>query len=418
MGTALFTGVTALTANQRKLDVIAANIANVNTTGYRGARVLFQDLFSQTLSGARAPVARFGGTNPQQVGLGTRIASIDVDHGQGSLFTTGKSGDLAIQGNGFFVLSDGSASGQFFTRDGSFGVDVQGRLVDPATGFVVQGFTADSQGNIDPNQPVQDIVIPVGSQSLVRATENVDFTGNIDSESASGDVVTRTVQVFDSLGTERTFEVEFQLTDPPTNEWTWTVTSPDPDGTVDASSTGTITFDGNGDVDTVTGNTVTFNFNAGLPTTPTNPLEFDLNFDEITQLSDVSDLAVSSQDGFPRGTLEVFNIAQDGLINGVFSNGLTTVIGQVAVAGFANDGGLERVGDNFFRSTPGSGTPQIGQPNRGGRGSVSGGVLERSNVDLAREFSELIITQRAFQANARTITTSDTLLQETVNLIR
>ena len=138
----------------------------------------------------------------------------------------------------------------------------------------------------------------------------------------------------------------------------------------------------------------------------------------MTQLADASDVNVNSQDGFPRGTLEIFNISQNGVVNGVFSNGLTQVLGQVAIASFANNGGLERNGDNMFRASPGSGSPQIGQPGTGGRGSVGGGVLERSNVDLATEFSELIITQRAFQANARTITTADTLLQETVNLIR
>jgi flagellar hook protein FlgE len=420
MGTALFTGVSALTANQRKLDVIASNIANVNTTGYRSARVLFQDLFSQTLSGAKQPVARFGGTNPQQVGLGIRIASIDVNFAQGSLFTTGNAADLAIQGSGFFILNSGASSvANVFTRDGSFGVDVAGRLTDPATGFAVQGFVATTDGAIDPTQPIQDLIIPVGSQSLVRPTENVVFTGNIDSQSAVGDTVERTVQVFDSLGTPREITFTFELTAPgPPNEWTWSASSTDPDGSVNASSTGVLTFDGNGDLVSNTNSAVTFDFNAGLATEPVDPLVFNVGLDQMTQLADLDDITVLSQDGFPRGTLELFNIAQDGVINGIFSNGLTQVLGQVAVATFANENGIERIGDNYFRDSPGSGNPQIGQPNTGGRGGVSGGVLERSNVDLAREFSELIITQRAFQANARTITTSDTLLQETVNLIR
>lgn len=419
MGTALFTGVTALTANQRKLDVIASNIANVNTTGYRGARVLFQDLFSQTLSGARAPVGNSAGTNPQQVGLGMRIASIDVNHNQGSLFTTGNASDLAIQGQGFFILNSGGSAGNLYTRDGSFSVDVGGRLVDPATGFTVQGFVADNNGVVDPSQPVQDIIIPVGAQSITRATENVTFLGNIDSETAVGGTVARTIQVFDSLGTPRDITVTFTLTAPgPPNEWTWTAGSTDPDGTLNASSTGVLTFDGNGVLTSSTNDTVTFDFNAGLATEPIDPFVFDLDLTQVTQLADASDVNVASQDGFPRGTLEIFNISQNGVVNGVFSNGLTQVLGQVAVASFANNGGLERTGDNMFRSSPGSGTAQVGQPGTGGRGSVGGGVLERSNVDLATEFSELIITQRAFQANARTITTADTLLQETVNLIR
>lgn len=157
---------------------------------------------------------------------------------------------------------------------------------------------------------------------------------------------------------------------------------------------------------------------GALDSYPDTPFEFEINFSSVTELASDSDATVTNQDGFARGTLESFNIARDGTINGVFSNGLTRVIGQIALASFANVGGLERDGSNLFRDTPASGTPQIGLPNTGGRGQVSGGVLEGSNVDLGTEFSNMIVTQRGFQANARTITTADTLLQETVNLVR
>ncbi|HIJ66284.1 MAG TPA: flagellar hook-basal body complex protein, partial [Candidatus Hydrogenedentes bacterium] len=151
---------------------------------------------------------------------------------------------------------------------------------------------------------------------------------------------------------------------------------------------------------------------------PVTPFEFNLDFTDVTELSADSDVSMSNQDGYPRGTLESFNIGEDGTINGVFTNGLTRVLGQVALATFANVGGLSRSGNNTFRDTPASGSPQIGLPNAGGRGQVSGGVLEGSNVDLGTEFSNMIVTQRGFQANARTITAADTLLQETVNLVR
>lgn len=428
MGSALFTGVTALQVNQRTLDVIAANIANVNTTGYRGSRVLFQDLFSQTLSGPKQPTARFGGVNPQQVGLGVRIASIDVNHTQGSLFTTGIASDLAIQGNGFFILSPGEGS-NVYTRDGSFAIDQTGALTDPATGFVVQGFLADENGVIDPTGQLRDLTVPVGAQSLVRATSRVSLAGNVNSNTPSPAEIAadpqlnpqngsfqRTVRVFDSLGDSREITLTFTKTDN-TNEWTWAAT--DADLTTTVVGDGTIQFGPSGEFISVSNDLVSVNFDPPPGAAePIDPFEFTVDFTQLTQLASVSDAAVLNQNGFPRGTLELFNITQDGVINGIFSNGLTQTLGQVALATFSNNGGLERVGDNSFRDTPASGTPQVGLSGTGSRGTVTGGVLERSNVDLGVEFSNLIITQRAFQANARTITTSDTLLQEVVNLIR
>lgn len=417
MGSAIYAGVTGLQVHQRRLDVIASNIANVNTTGYRSARVLFQDLFSQTLAGPRAPIGNFGGSNPMQVGLGVRLASIDTNFGQGTLLTTGVASDLAIQGNGFFVLSDGT--GNVFTRDGSFDINGNGQLVDTATGFLVQGFQANGAGVID-TSTLGNLTIPVGGTSIVRATELATMIGNLDSNAAVGDTVARTIQVYDSLGTARSITVTFEKT-ATSNEWEWSLSSTDPDIATlapDAGTPGTIVFDASGNVTSGGLGNVTITFAAGLPETPVDPFLFDIDFASLTQLADETDVTLLNQDGYPRGTLEAFNIGNDGVINGVFSNGLTQVIGQVALANFANNGGLLRFGSNLFRETPSSGSAQIGLPNSGGRGTVSGGVLEGSNVDLGTEFSNLIVTQRGFQANARTITTADTLLQETVNLVR
>ncbi len=414
MGTAMFTGITGLLAHQRRLDVVANNIANVNTTGYRGARVLFQDLFSQTLEGGVAPSGNFGGTNPEQVGLGAGVASIDVDHAQGSLITTGAAADMAIQGNGFFVLSDGAT--QFFTRDGSFALNSEGVLIDPATGRRVQGYMADQNGVIDSAAKPTDITIPLGTEQLVRATENVVLTGNLSSDTASGDTVQRTIRVYDSLGTAR--DIELTLTkQPATGQWQWAGASSDPD-IQSVTGTGTVTFDANGDFQSVSNNQVTVNFAAGLPAMPANPLTLSLDFNELTQLAGDSDMTMASQDGYERGTLAGFNIARNGIINGIYTNGLMQQLGQVAVGTFTNVGGLNRAGNNSFLASPSSGPAQIGLANTGGRGEVSGGTLEQSNVDLGTEFSNMIITQRGFQANARTITAADTLLQETVNLVR
>ncbi len=419
MGTALFTGVTGLQAHQRRLDVVASNIANINTIGYRGSRVLFQDLFSQTLQGGSAPVGNFGGTNPQQIGLGVKIASIDVDHTQGSLITTGVSSDLAIQGNGFFVLSDGVRSA--FSRDGSFELNANGLLVEPGTGMRVQGYLADEQGVIDTNALVGDIAIPVGATGIVRPTSLVSLIGNLNSDETELTTVERTLEVFDSLGTPRIVTMTFTKSDSAVNEWSWA-------GSFDGQPVGfgAFTFESDGTLDpanTTTTGTIEVT-QAMLTADGTQPetLTFTVDFSALTHLSTGtevgSDVTVRNQDGFARGVLQSFNIGANGQINGVFSNGLTRVIAQVALANFSNVGGLSRDGNNTFLATPASGTAQIGAPESGGRGAVSGGVLENSNVDLGSEFSNLIITQRGFQANARTITAADTLLQETVNLVR
>ena len=414
MGTALFTAVTGLSTHQRRLDVIANNVANVNTTGYRGSRVFFQDQFSQTLEGAQAASGTFGGSNPSQVGLGVMLASIDTVFTQGSLVSTGVASDLAIQGSGFFILSDGSA--QYYTRDGSFSLNANGQLIDSATGLIVQGYLADNLGVIDPNAIVEDIVIPVGATSVVTATENVILNGNLNSDAAAGDTILRTVRTYDSLGTARDIVVTFTNTANP-DEWTWAASSTDPDISA-ITGTGTITFDTNGGVSSVTSTTVSVDFDNTIVGLPTDPFEFDLDFTNVTHLASDSDVAVQTQDGYPRGVLESFNFSQNGQINGVYTNGTARVLGQIALASFANNGGLVRVGDNMFRESPSSGLAQVGLASTGGRGSVSGGVLEGSNVDLATEFSDLIITQRGYQANARTITVADTMLQETVNLVR
>jgi len=270
--------------------------------------------------------------------------------------------------------------------------------------------------------------VPVGGTAIVRATENVDMVGNLDSDEfqysvgppEAGGIVQRTIRVYDSLGAARDIQLTFTKT-ANNNEWAW-VAEYDNGGGLAALTTGSgnIQFDAYGQVQTGgTGTIEITNAELGaLDAYPVDPFSFTIDFSAMTQLAAESDVTMSNQDGFPRGVLESFNIGSDGVINGVFTNGLTRVLGQVALASFANDGGLSRFGDNLFIDTASSGSPRVGLPNTGGRGQVSGGVLEGSNVDLGREFSNMIVTQRGFQANARTISASDTLLQETVNLVR
>ncbi len=416
MSVALYTGVSGLLAHQRRLDVVAANIANINTVGYRSSRVIFQDLFSTTLHGGSGAVGGFGGINPQQVGLGVGTASIDVDHGEGSLINTGISSDLAIQGNGFFILYDGTETS--YTRDGSFKLNADGVLVDPSSGRRVQGWLADDLGVVDTEQPIADMVIPLGSTALARASTNASMIGNLEANAASGTVVTRTVQLYDSLGTPRDVLLTLTKEATPANTWTYAATFEGTD-----VGTGTLSFNSTGILPD--GTTAALDIPAALlNTTGAQPddLAITLDFSDVTQLAiegeTGSDISLQNQDGYPIGVLQSFTVGGNGEVTGVYDNGLRRDIGQIAVAGFANVGGLAREGDNGFVETSASGVAQIGPANSGGRGVVSGGVLENSNVDLGEEFSNLIVTQRGFQANSRTITAADTLLQETVNLIR
>ena len=425
MGIALFTGVSGLRAQQLKLDVVANNIANVNTIGYRGSRVLFEDLFSETLAGGSAPVDNFGGTNPTQVGLGVQIASVDVNQDQGSLITTGKASDLAIQGNGFFVLNNGTRT--TYTRDGSFSINANGVLYDPATGYKVQGYLAADDGTFPSGALPTDVQIPVGATGIVRATSQANFIGNLnptpDPTQPSGRVVSRTVEFFDSLGSSRLVNLTFTQDSANANTWNWQANYNN--GTTNPGvGSGTIKFNNDGTIDptTSTGTITVSAADMGNPIDAPSTMTVNVDFSKVTQLANgqdlSSDIALRNQDGFQRGVLQSFNISANGEINGVFTNGLTRTLAKVAVATFANVAGLLRDGQNAFTETPSSGAAQVGTATNGGRGTGSGGVLENYNVDLGTEFSNLIVTQRSFQANARTITAADTLLQETVNLVR
>lgn len=441
MGTALFTAVTGLAAHQSRMDVVANNISNVSTVGYRGSRADFQDVLSETLEAGSAANGNYGGSNPMQIGLGVTLGGITVNQTQGSVITTGVASDLMIDGNGFFILSDGTKN--LYTRDGSFDRNTDGVLIDPASGLKVQGWTADSDGKIDTNVTVSDVVIPEGSASIVKATQNAYLVGNLDSDAATGTTVVRTFRVYDSLGAARDVQVTFtkhvQITDNGTtyNTWKWKAeygTGNDVTN-VNSGESGVLLFDTNGvfqgegslsDADTYTARSALASQNeVSIPATlitdasqPVTPIEFSMDFSKLTSLSADSDASLNNQDGFARGVLQDFSVGTDGVITGEFSNGLTKVIGQVALASFGNVGGLSRSGSNAFVETASSGPAQIGAAKTGGRGSINGGELEGSNVDLATEFSNMILTQRGYQANARTITAADTLIQETVNLVR
>lgn len=404
----LFAGVSGLRNHQIRMDVVANNIANVNTTGYKMARVTFQDLFYQTLKGASAPQGDIGGTDPIQVGLGMIIGGINTIYTPGNFQYTGNPTDFAIQGDGFFIVTDGSKN--YFTRDGAFSIGLDGSLVNPNTGYKVLGWKAGINGVIDTSMPVEPIVIPKGQQMMAKATSNVKVVGNLDAQSDVGTTFSVPTTIYDSLGVSHTLRFTFEKTD--VNQWTVTA---EIDGNPVTGWSSTLVFRDDGTYDSLSSviNPISVTLPGGAA-----PLNITPDFSNITQLGGETSISISYQDGYPMGSLVDFTVSNTGVITGIYSNGLNQVLGQIALANFGNPGGLTRVGSNLFEVSVNSGEPLIGAPGTGGRGNLYVGALEMSNVDLASEFTNMIITQRGFQANSRIITTSDEMLQELVNLKR
>ena len=418
----MFAAISGLRGHQIMMDVIGNNIANVNTVGFKSGRVNFQDILSQTVHGATAPQGGLGSINPAQIGLGMTVAGIDVLQTQGNLQSTGKTTDMAIQGDGFFIESDGA--GTSYTRDGAFDIALDGSLANPASGMKVQGWQADAAGNIDITQPLTNITIPIGQRTTALATSKVSLTGNLDAGAVVGTAVPTTMTVFDSLGISHSVKVTFTKT--AANTWSWTATkdaadtgisiaqvAADPAATpaVLPVNNGVMTYTTSGIESTSTG-TLAFTFPDGA--TATTP---SIDMTQMTQFSGTSQPAGQSN-GFTSGTLVTFAVGNAGQLSGVYSNGQTQVLGEIALANFLNSAGLLRDGQNNFAATSASGAANIGTAGTGGRGTVTTGALEMSNVDLATQFTGMITAERGFQANGRVITTSDEMLQELVNLKR
>lgn len=424
MWQAMLSGVASLKAHQIKMNIIGNNIANINTVGYKGARAHFQDLMAQTLRAASRPSGVLGGTNPMQVGLGVKVGAIDTMPLQGALELTGRSTDLAIQGNGYFMLTNGRDV--VYTRDGAFGLDSSGFLVHRGTGWKVLGWRADPGGLIDTNQAITAssvLQFPVGSQAAVRQTSQVIYTGNLNANAGPGDQFSATVRVYDGLGGAHDITLTFRnrQSPPPAGappgavmSWDWEAT--EGSTSVGDFSTGTNTrlyFDSQGRLIGTTSQQITI-----TPTNGAAPFTVDLDLSQLTSLAAESVVQPVYQDGFPPGTLQEFTIGIDGTIQGVFSNGLSRPMGRIALSLFSNPAGLERLGNNTWRPTDNSGLPQIGAPTTGGLGEINAGYLEQSNVDLGSEFADMIVTQRGFQANTRIVSVVDELLADVVNMKR
>jgi flagellar hook protein FlgE len=397
----MFTAITALNLNQTFMDVISDNLANSNTPGYKESKVSFQSQFSQLMQVGAAPASGLGGTNPTQIGLGATLGYISPDFTQGTMTATNRNLDLAIEGEGFFVYRD--ATSQYFSRDGGLSMDASGTLVSASTGQRIQGWTSGSGGAIDPGMPLGDISIPIDT-SLARTTNNLSVGGNLDSTSPIGVGSEKyvTVGVYDTLGQVRSVTIQFTRTG--LSGWNWAVSS-------GGAGNGTLTFDTNGQITAGGGNFTIPPQNGSTGST------IALNTNNITQLATANSVTASSQDGLEAGTLSGFKIISNtGEIYGLYSNGLQQLIGQLGIAKFVNPPGLIRTGQNLFQTGLNSGVAQIGIAATAGRGTIASGYSEASNVDLATEFTSMILAQRGFQASARVITTSDQMLQELVNI--
>jgi flagellar hook protein FlgE len=414
----MFTAISSLGLHQKYLDIVSNNLANSNTTGYKSSRVLFQDQFSQMMHPGSAPTGTQGGTNPTQIGLGVRLGYVSGNFTQGTLQNTGRNMDLAVQGDGFFIY--GQDAGRRYSREGSLGLDAEGYLVNMATGLRAQGWLTGANG-IDTNAPVDDIQIE-SNTALAKVTENVLMGGNLSANADGGDTVDVTMGVYDSLGALQQVAVRFTrggAAGAPTNVWTWQVMDTSVTPPVNGTGDGTITFNANGQIDAA--NPPTVNNAAQIPGSDgaVDPFTVDIDFSHLTQLTSATSATVTSQDGLPAGSAsEIYISTQDGSISLVYSNGMVEQVGQVALARFTNPTGLLRSEGTAFMAGLNSGEPQIGAANSGGRGSIASGYLEASNVDMAQEFTNMILAQRGFQASSRVITTSDEILQELVNLKR
>jgi flagellar hook protein FlgE len=431
---AMLSGVASIKAHQSRMNVIGNNLANTSTTAYKGQRVNFADMMSQTTQGASGPTGTRGGVNPTQYGLGVYVGGTDVNFEQGGLSQTNRPTDLAIQGNGFFMTSNSLRMA--YTRDGSFDLDSTGVLTHQATGERILGWTADSTGAIDATVPLtasSTIAIPVGSMSTVKVTDSTSFSGNLDSTAAPTDSITTKLRVYDSLGGAHDVSLRVLNRQTPAaapaptgalSSWDWEMYEGDPaTGTLLGGSATAgnerLYFDANGSRVTSlavgTDNSITVG-----PATPGlyPPFSMDIKFPNISQLVAKSQINGIDQNGFPSGTLENYSISKDGVITGIFSNGLTRSLGQLGMAKFSNPEGMNRDGGNLFLQSNNSGNPLVGTANDSGMGTVNAGYLEQANVDMSGEMTDLIITQRGFQANTKIVTTVDEMLQELINIKR
>ena len=430
--TSLFSGVSGLNAFGTALSVVGNNVANMNTVGFKDSSVTFADVVSQSLGGA---------SSGSQVGRGVQVNNIRTQFTQGSFESTENGLDMAIEGDGFFILED-SAGTQFYTRAGVFSPNASG-LVENPDGLLLQGFQADSTGSLTAAVGSIDLS---STTSPPVATTTVNFVANVDSRATIPSAFSVTnpsgtsnfsssITVFDSLGNGHLIPVYFRksIESSSGNTWQWFAVVGGSDNAnssnAEIQANGTLTFQTDGALDTesaITYPTGGFDFSGGATQNQTIAFDFGTSvttdsgtgLDGVTQFGSTSAVLNQLQNGFAAGSLQSVSINQDGVVSGLFTNGTTRTVAQLALARFNAPGGLIGAGSNLYTASQDSGQPIVGVGNSSGMGSIFANSLELSNVDLAAQFVKMIEFQRGFQANSRIITVTDEMLTELVNLKR
>lgn len=426
----MLAAVSGIDANQTYLDVIGNNIANSNTTAYKSQDVGFTDLLAEQIAGASGPTSTSGGINPESIGAGVEVGAVSEDDTQGAIQQTNVPSDVAIQGNGYLMAS--LAGQTFYTRDGQLTVDANGDLTAP-NGALIQGWEADSSGNIDTDAPTTAVTIPTSSTLPANATTEVTLGGNLPAGDSSP--VSFTYDAYDSLGDVVPITYTFTPVSGSPDTWNIQATVPDGSGGTDdlfgsgGTDLPTVTFT-SGQISAMTTDGTTAlaansdgSYSLPVTTMPGSPYQFgsgatlDLDFPSpssngaVTQFSGNQTLTATSQDGNAAGSLQSYSIGADGVITGSYSNGQSQTIGQIALATFANPSGLSDLGNLMYQATSNSGQAVVSQPGSGTAGTLVGGALEASNVDLSTQLTDLIVAQESYQANTKVISTTDTAMQ-------
>lgn len=421
-----FIPLTGLQADSVALNTIANDLANMNTTAFKAETTNFSDLFYQEIGST-------GAGDPILLGAGTKVASSSIAFTQGSINSTGNATDVALDGNGFFVVGNRSG-GNEYTRAGNFSLDSNGDLVT-ANGLNVMGYPA-VNGVVNTSAPLAGINIPVGQVQMPQATTTMSMTANLDSSSATGTQFPAQVTIYDSLGQSHVVTVNYQQTG--ANTWSYSAELPASDfaGAVSTPVTGAMTFDSNGNLATVAqGGGGAQPVGSASGDVSSIPLSFSgladgaanlsINWNllgtggtpTVSQVDTASAVSKTGQDGYPSGQYKDFSIGSDGTVTVTFSNGQKQNVGQLALANVANLQGLQLLGDGDYATTLASGAASVGVSGAAGLGKVQDGALEASNVNISSEFSQLIVAQRAFEANAKSVTTFDTVTQDTINMV-
>lgn len=412
--------LSGLNVNQQKLNVIGNNLANINTIGYKASTVQFMDLVSQSVGGSSA--------NPMQVGLGVTTGSISPSFKQGGIENTGVPTNVAIQGNGFFVVGD--STNRSYTRAGDFSFDADGMLVT-SEGLPVQGYTASdpATGDIITTGQPSNILVPPGVLRAPKPTSQFGTVSNLNSSAPVGAEFTASVQVYDSLGTPHVATILYTNTGP--GAWDYEMSVPGEEisggtaGTPEVIGSGSISFDGDGKLDQVDGaaaDDVTITGPAWANGASSTDFTWDIVDDSgvasLTGFNGPSATSSVTQNGAAAGTINSISINSSGQILATFGTGSSVAVGQLAMANFNNPQGLVKLGSNRYGESASAGIPNVGIAGTGGRGSLIGSSLEQSNVDIAQEFTQMILAQRGYQANSKSITVADELLVDTLNLKR